>query len=316
MSFQKMQSMSRWKLNALALFFLLDTLARAVWRRKGEGIRGLIRYPWLLSKYLVELVVGFFLLTWRVRIILSAYAWFRRVDDVMDKDAEPPRGYTRESYLAQKQKVVASLPNISNCSVSLLTEDLLLVHLLRESSRCGVDVVKEIVNLWSVMCWDNERRSRSALATREEMTQYATLQDDSILGVYVKVFNGDTRRFYEVSQLLAGIFTKTDWLSDLDGDLQKGIVNIPRESFAEYDLELSRLLTCKSWEDLRTVPGFTSWYVEEVKTLDKQWTETRAVLGQNFGGTFSSRLLIFVFQKFMVEEFECSFEKLSSRIRV
>lgn len=309
MSFRKMQSMSRWKLNVIALFFLFDTLTRAVWRRRGKGMRGLVRYPWLLFKYVTKVLIGLLLITWRARIILSAYAWFRRIDDVMDEDGKTPREYTRESYIAQKREIMGSLPSIDDCTVPFLTEDLLLVHLLRESKHYGVDVTKEIMNLWSVMCWENERRSRRTLPAREEMIHYATLQDDSILGVCVKIFNGTVQRFFrEVSCLLAGTLTRTDWLSDLDHDLQKGIVNIPREALSDRNPDLSRLFERKSWREIRAIPGLPYWYVKEAKTLNEKWADARASLSRNFGGPFLSRFLIFVFQKLMADEFECDLE--------
>ncbi|MFH1412697.1 MAG: squalene/phytoene synthase family protein [bacterium] len=306
--------MSRWKLNVFALFLLFDTFARSAWRRKDKGLRGLVCYPWFLFQYFIQMLIGFFLLTWRVTIILSFYAWFRRIDDVMDEDADPPRGYTRKSYLAQKQKVIASLPNLDNCSSSLLTEDLLLVFLLRESDYYKINIVKEITDLWTVMCWDNERQKNVTIATREEMFYYARSQDNLILGICVKVFGGDAQRFHELSSFSTGIFTRIDWLSDLDNDLRKGIVNIPLEVFEEHSLKLSQLLACKSWEELWIVPGFSSWYTEEIGMLGKLWVNMRTELGQNFGGIFSSRFLTFVFQKLVVKEFERAFKKSFSRI--
>lgn len=316
MGFQKMQSMCRWRLNALALFFLIDTLVRAVWRRKGDRIQGLIRFLWFLLKYLALMLISFFLLTWRLTIILSAYAWFRRIDDVIDTDAVPPNGYTRESYLAQKEQIIESLPHLGNCPASLLMEDVLIVHLLRGADRCGVDIVKEISNIWSVMCWDDKRRCCQSLATREEMVYYATLQDESILGVCVKIFNGDVQRFREVSGSLIGILTRTDWLFDLDRDMLGGIVNIPIDAVTEHELETTKLFAHKSWEELQTIPGFASWYAQELKTLNDEWTKTQTILGQDFGGVFSSRLLTFIFQKLLVEEFKCAFEKSTARVLI
>ena len=314
MDFQKMQSMSCWKLNAFVLFFALNTLVRAMWFRRGKGVRGFVHYPWHLFKYFVGVLIGLLLLKWRARIILSGYSWFRRVDDIMDRDSKPPQGFSRESYLAQKQEVIVSFPYLGDCSTSLLTEDLLLVHLLRESDRYGVDVVKEIINLWSIMCWDNERRSRKTPASREEMIHYATLQDISIFGIFIKVLNEneDVQRFCEMSGLSTGIGTRIDWLVDLADDLQKGVVNIPVEALTEYGLELSKLLACKSWEEFRTVPGFQSWYAEEIRTLRALWTKTRAALGPNFGDMFSSRLLTFIFRKLLVEKYERALEELFS----
>lgn len=313
MNLQQMQSMSRWKVNALALFFLIDTLVRAVWRRKGRGISGVARYPLSLVWRIAESLVGFFFLTWRVRIALCVYAWLRRIDDVMDEDAKPPKGYTREQYLEQKKQVVGSLSGLGDRRASLLAEDVLLVRLLQEEKRRNLGVASEIINLWSVMCWDDKRRRLRISIQREEMIRFAILQDESILAVCAKLFGGDTVRLREVSVIFAGIMTRTDWLRDIEIDLRRGSVSIPTEALDEHAIELPRLFACKSWDELSALPGFISWYAEEVRALGARWADVLTALGRDFGGVFSFWPLAFSVRKFLVEEFKRAFEESSRR---
>ncbi len=301
MGFQHMQAMPQWKLSVYALGFFLDTLCRAVWRRKGDGIIGCCRYPILLALTFAEMCLALLILRGRARLMFWSYAWFRRVDDVMDDDAPPPRGYAKHGYLAHKAAVMKYFPSLNNGFVSLSTEEILLLELQRVAARYGEDIIRDVASLWSVMLWEYERRGSSALPSRTELVSYAVRQDRAIFDVFIIAFRGDVARFRQISAYLYGVFTRTDWLVDMEADLKRGIVNIPEEAAATHGLDLKRLLACGSWNEMCKVRGFAPWYKEEALLLERQWREAEWLLGKQFGEAFTSPVVAFLFRKLAVE---------------
>jgi hypothetical protein len=303
-----------WVFSILVLVLSIETLVRAVWKKRNKGISGFVTCVGFLCKYLGQLVLISCILSPRAKIFLAAYAWFRRVDDVMDNDALPPKGYSRELYLEQKKNIIFSLQYTNGHSMPLLREDILIVYLLRRSAQYKMDIWDDIVNIWSVMCLDERRRESKTLSTQNELVFQAIRQDHSIIGASIKIFGGNVERFYEIESVLDGVLSRTDWLYDICQDIQNGIIHIPAEAVKKHNINLSRLLVCNSWEELNAVNGFVSWYTEEIETLSRKWVLTRFFLRDNFGGIFTSRLLTFFGQKYVIDEFDDMFKEVSSRV--
>lgn len=310
---KKAYSIAKHKLSIISLTLMIDTIYKAVWRRREPGVKGLLLPLLSIGKYIGGMFICYSLLTWRAKIIFSIYTWFRRIDDIMDKIATPPVGYDRESYVTQKNILINSLSNINNLKTYLLKEDLLIINLLKEAQFRKIDIVEEITNLWTVMLWDNKRINQGPVS-KEELSYYASLQDNAILDVCIKTFNGDIHLFRESSKLIAGTFSKVDWLADINEDLKRGTINIPEESLKKYDIQLTELLNCESWDDLKKVSGFLDWYKEEFELIAKEWTKTKKIFNKNLKKLFSSNISLFIFRKLIINEFQTLFKKLAYQV--
>ncbi len=313
MSFQDLLTSGHRKLGALALIFLFRTILTVSWRHRGKGIIGVLCYPaQLISYYLFPIAASSFW-SWRPRVMLAAYAWFRLVDDVMDDDSPPPLSMTREQYLHRKNQILESLTTSTVVSAPSQPEDVLLAFVLAMANQKEIDVAQDLVDLWKVMTWDDQRYRQARLASREELVRYAELQDRSVLSFCVKVGGGDSQRFDNLASHIVGLFTRTDWLLDIEKDLRKGVVNIAVEAVEKYGLDLAQLGSNETDGALWSDPGFIAWYSDEVTALEAQWVDLRGALNGRFGEVFRSRMLTYLFQRLVVGHFEQEFRTVMSR---
>lgn len=286
----------------------MDTLTRAVWRRKPSGATGFLVFLFRLGFYVLSIFLALLVMGMRTSIIISAYAWFRRVDDIMDGDVKTYSGEALTAYLIKKEKVLLGK------SQEMMWEDVLLTHVRMASKSYGFCAEVELRCLWRLMQTESSRQKTHVTASREDLLKHAREQDQAILGFCVKVVGGNFNRFLELSQILDGALTRTDWLDDLIGDLQKGICNVSSEAIKRHSIDLVQLRTCTSWNDLVSVQGFDSWYQEEVTTLSVTWQKIRTEMRSNFGGVFDSVILGKFFQRIMIKEFDDTFQRCAAKL--
>lgn len=229
----------------------------------------------------------------------------RRIDDVMDNDMDPPVGFTVATYLKQKEEIIESFTENGVSHHLLIQEDILFIKLLSELKNFKSDFYLHIRELWKIMLWDYNRQKEQRIVPQHELTTYAALQDKVILEAMTKLFDGNVECIKKVLNIHGGIFSKIDWLHDMPNDLQKGIVNIPKEAVENYNIDLVMLKKSRTRKEFDIQHNFKRWYGNEVIELSKQWNMVRNELGYTFGGTFSpKRKFILSLIMLMIKGFE------------
>ena len=290
------------RLAAAAFLFYADTVCHTFWSRRQKGIVGVLRYPLTLIVKGAQCMSGYFLLGSKVRVIISAYSWFRRIDDVLDGDTDPPWGMNQESYAEYKQTLIDALPHMGT---RILAEDVLLEHLLFETSRIGIDVVPEVINLWDTRKWNfNRSGKRLRLVCKDELERYAAMQDECLLSFAVKIFEGDLACLREFTSLSRGVFTRIDRLAGLLYDFKKKIVNIPEEAAVLYGIDVNKLALSHSFEELKGAPGFMGWYVNEAVSVRCLWEITQIKLRGSLTDILPSKPFIWLVVKPIMRAFE------------
>ncbi len=261
-----------------ALGYFCDTLLRATWRRRGVGLGGLIRFQYLGLRSLVLVPLGIAIFGKKALMFMSAYAWFRRVDDVIDGDAPLLPGYTMKLYMDEKQRAFERMTGDG--------EDVLLLHLKCELQKRGLDAIDGLSALWSVLRWSCEMQQNGRLPERKELDWYAQMQDRAFFEFSAKIFGYDKGRLAEVLDIFGGIFTKLGWLRDIDHDLRKGIAAIPHDAFGVSTSDIVQRAKAGGFGVIKNEPDVARWYLEEAHILSLKWRSVKHGLGDDLGGIF------------------------------
>lgn len=251
----------------------IDTLLRAIWRRCPKGW---LRLPYFISRtlfFLGGICIAYILFCKATYRIMSGYAWFRQVDDIMDGEIALPE-FDIEKYISEKEKVISGISNPHS------TEDKLLLAITDRT---------EIQIIWRLMREEYKRRESKTLLSEKELHAFAYEQDKAILGFIVKALHGDYDKFLVFINRLNGAMTRTDWLEDMRQDMDKGLINIPSEFFG--------------------TPRFEQWRNDEIQTLQKVWRDPKLQLDMK--SIFSSKFTAYFFQYMCLHGFSKSIDNIA-----
>jgi hypothetical protein len=236
------------RMRSYELFFLIRL-------RRGfkRGLLSAIKYS-----FSALLILLFF--PKKQKMLMLFYAWFRKIDDIVDGEENVPAGFTVESYLDQKRC-------IANGEGRLLPEDILYSCPLKFFEAEGINMDQEIRDILTSMITEFFRKGK--FISRQELENQMALQDRSVLKMISKA-SGSSTRLCENG--MCGIFSKIDSLMDIREDVKKGILNIPLEDAVEYGFSAEKIMTA---DDLFAIPRFKEWYRKESRDSLRKWEEMR-----------------------------------------
>ncbi len=263
---------------ALVVRLQLTTLASGLWKKRKRSSWGAIAEVFRVSKYAVLVLLA--QATWggRARIIVSLFAWARRIDDRVDDLSSVPLGIGVRSYLAAKKELLRYSERLCAVALPALVEDLLLIDAVLVARRLRLNLSSALNRLWVCFSFDVGRIHTFLVLSKEVLIRQAVEQDKAILVPAIEVMGGSNVRAEEVVSGLQGMFTRIDWLYDVLGDVQQGIVNIPEEAISEFHISIGHLRRCRSWSDVRRVHGFPQWYQREADSLARAWVAARQAI--------------------------------------
>jgi len=264
-------------------WFCLRLLLRSILVRRRVGFWGILRFGWSLCKYLYLSVWSALLLRRRFVLFFYLYLWFRTVDDVADGDAQP-RPYTSvDSYLRAREAILLVGGDIDTSS----PEDALVTEAYKLAAQCGVNIYSDVATLFTLMVAGRARTSHTPQPHLAALDAIAIHQDECILRLAIRVLDGDMNRFSEIAPKIRGTFSRIDWIADADFAVAKG---------AEM--------------------GEQSLTDEYIKTVVYDWGVLKRELGDNFGGIFRPRLLVWIFGTILVRRFDRLLRNVLSSRRI
>lgn len=300
------------KLRAYSLLYVVAEIYIVFRERRKAGLIALLSSPFRFAKYVICTLIVFAAFGRRAYIALLLFAWFRRVDDVIDGDTRLVQHWTLAAYRAQKRDLLGALSK-AHLGVMLLREDLLVVRAFALARDIAQTIAVEVTHIWEVIEWESDRRDESRLVTRAELVTETAKLDTAILRVCVKMLGGDIERFDAIAQEFTGVFTRADWLDNMSTDLREKIVNIPADGVSQFGIDVERVYSCGSWSELMQYSPFAAWYQDEIRRTAREWTDLRLVLGDDFGGVFTSRIVSRLFMRITVGKMEPQFERAALR---
>lgn len=217
----------------------------------------------------------------RKKILMFLWAWFRKVDDILDEEDNLPDGYTINSYLLQKKTLVNGDSSI------VLPEDVLFIYSSKLISRYKIRIYPEIKKLFEVM--EDEYYRRGKIISKRKIDYYMRKQDETIFKIIFGIFDLSIEN--DKLPTYFGIFTKIDSLLDIKEDLKIGLINISLEDCEKYNIDTKSLLVKKH---LRNIPGLVDWYDNEVEETFKVWNKAHSLLSEEF--LKNKKILLYFYQ--------------------
>jgi hypothetical protein len=214
-------------------------------------------------KYACRSCALLFLPSSKLRALALCYLWIRFVDDIEDRDAPVPYPHTYESYLARKATVL-------DTGIPDGFEDELLVRMHEEGARHGINLHDDLRLVWQISREESIDREWR-IVSLAELRHQAEMMDTAILTIFCKGFGAHIKEAVRELDFIRGIYTRTESLADLVGDLASGRINIPLETVEERGFDPAVLLLRPSWEVLVAMPGFLTWYKGELAALAAEW---------------------------------------------
>lgn len=181
-----------------------------------------------------------------------AYHFCRKIDDIADGDQDLPKEYNDFSDLTTKLKNAMR----SNMYISSDLEILLRGTVRDMLDYHGFDVRNDLNKFLDAMGYENERRLNKRISSRKQLYElyqnsFGIPQDISFIGIGSKV------RSVNIPEL-AEVQGRTYAVRDLDQDLSKGIIFIPKEIVPSI-VDVNYL--CK---DPHSIPEIKRWMNDEL----------------------------------------------------
>ncbi|MFH1524602.1 MAG: squalene/phytoene synthase family protein [Chloroflexota bacterium] len=163
---------------------------------------------------------------------LRAYAYFRWADDFIDITCQSCE--ERTSFLRRQQDIIESLYR-GEWPVDLCPEEQMLADLIAHDRGPDSGLRSFIHNFMSVIAFDAARCGH--LVNQSELATYTTNLATAVMdGLLYFIANGHSYPQSSKRTLAVVGAHLTHMLRDTLEDLPRGIVNIPTEDIAEYDL--------------------------------------------------------------------------------
>lgn len=282
--------------NPVSWGYIISTIIAACWRRKHEGAYGLFLFFFKSLEVLLLIPVAFAVVGVRhTHTVLLLYAWFRRLDDVLDHDTTPPRNCSRSDYIDYKVSLLRQLNSKSIKEVACrYTEDTLLIQAIKNTERYNTTIRQELLREVQHLAWDYHRREKNELATSKRLSFQASWQDRMLFSIFIKILKSDLKSFYAFNPRLKGIFTRLDWLNDMSQDIKNKIVNIPAEVMLSNHIS----------DNITTHPAFITWFNKEVDIVRLEWLDIRQELGSVFKKVFSNYSLCPIICTYFISKFD------------
>lgn len=189
----------------------------------------------------------------RGRLLLAVNAAERILDDIADRDRQPPPGISPVSYLEQKRTFIRNPENPQD------ELDYLFVYCYQLANTAGLQIHRELDAFFDYFLFDAKRYGTGEIFTRGELDQaYNACDITGTIRGSLMVFGDDPEKA-ELLMPLGRAVRKYYTLRDYDTDIAAGFVNIPRESVEEHGITRDDLPN-------RFSPPVRAWFYEEASS--------------------------------------------------
>lgn len=195
------------------------------------------------------------------KVFRAAYFFCRHIDDVLDGD--------RTDFDGAPVEYVEAI-------LTAMEEDEggpSIVELYRFSVKHLVDMAKDDEEpkqhfervIRDAMLFDHERGKERWILSREELEQYYRDTFEPVMDLALMIAGSELR----AANMPESVRTQGHLYSirDIDDDLSKGIINIPKEELEQSGLDLNEPFT---GDDVRNDPHLRSWILKEIQVYEKE----------------------------------------------
>jgi len=224
------------------------------------------------------------------RALVSFFWYTRLLDHLLDGD-QVPATLSRYEYFSHRKRLLERLTVRQVVADDLLDEDWLLIHTIVYERKNGKDSIPEIVAMGNAFLTDASRHCNNQQFPSVEQL-YSTREAIRLFLVFSLNLAGSHR---DTAHVFASLFEpflfEADNLVDFLNDVKARLINEPREHLERAGIDTVYLMKCSSWEELKVVPGFSSWYESRVRICQTAWESAKPQVSHTLKDCVTSRLL-------------------------
>ncbi len=166
----------------------------------------------------------------RGRLLQAVNTGERLLDDIADRDRQPPPGYSPVTYLEEKQNFIRNPINPTD------KLDYLFVYCYQLARRARLEIKPELDAFFEYFLFDAKRYGTGQVFPRVELDQaYDACDITGTIRGSLMVFGDDPKKAPLLTPL--GRATRKFYsLRDYEADIAAGFVNIPQEAVEAYGI--------------------------------------------------------------------------------
>ncbi len=297
------------------LFTTYLTLARQFWwhRRTGKlpiltWVIGSIEYTLAILGSLVFILVY----PNRSTVVFGIFNWMRSIDDIIDGDNPKAIHIDIPKFIETKDKVLKRVLQ-AKLHEDIAQADIFdtgMAYALIQADGIGIGslVRIHISTIWRLMI--EERNLFSSVASRKTLDAFAMEQDKAI-GELICVLMGGNISILDKWWNNRGVFTKIDWMRDIDSDVSQGLLHISTETLSATNTDMTTLFN-------NNTEGASRRFVcvqHEVHDISRQWNK---VLQDRkmFIKSFKNPLMKIIFNRLAIGGFDRRVKRLKHKYNI
>lgn len=222
----------------------------------------------------------------------SYYVLMRYVDDIVDGDAQLPKGYkSSEEFVQEKIDFSKHLANPKD------SVDALMLYCFELGNKFGEDFSNETLDILSSLLFDSRRYGTRKIFSSTELEHHFHLLDvRGTIGASLKVFGEDAAKYPILAPL--GFATRIYYnLRDYDEDIKAGLVNISSEDCQKFNIRQEDL-------ENRLSSGVQAWFDDQTEQGIALLKKHRKTISEGDFGILTRLTLPLVFEKPAKKYFE------------
>ncbi len=236
----------------------------------------------------------------------------RSLDDLIDGDNPKAKTTDIHAFIEAKGRILKKVlettvyQRIDGADIF----DIGIAHALLQADKLGIGTLtrSHLSTIWDLMI--TEKNMFSQLNPKSELDTFAERQDKAI-GELMCILMGGNISMLEKWWSHRGVFTKIDWIKDLDADLEQGLIHISQETFTAVHASVQIFMS-------QSKESYTQRFASaqyELKEIAKQWSE---VLRDRklFASSFSNPLIRVIFNSIAIGGFDRRVKRLLAQYKV
>lgn len=267
------------------LFTTYLTLARQFWWHRRSGTLPLL--TWIIGaiEYILAILGSLvFILIYpnRSTVVFGIFNWMRSIDDLIDGDNPNAKHIDIPKYIETKDKVLQRVLK-AKLHEAITEADIFdsgMAYALIQADGIGIGnlVRTHISTIWRLMV---EERHLFSTATSRKILDTFAMEQDKAIGELMCVLMGGDVSILDTWWSNRGVFTKIDWMRDIDSDITQGLVHISEETLSITNTDVSTFLK----NDIDGISKRFACVQYEIRTISQQWDEVlrdRKIFIQSF----------------------------------
>lgn len=222
------------------------------------------------------------------KLLEAFYLVNRYIDDVADEDALSGIGLEARIQYIERKKYFTINPTDPQDEIEFL-----ILYYQELARQRGENYTPEAVYIIDSMLFDSQRLYSGRIFSASDLQHnYHLLDEQGTVRPMLKLFNESADRFSDLAALAKAVRIAYN-LRDLQSDIAKGLINIPREDIDAYGLREVYTLVCQT----ESVSVLSRWLKDQANIGLRLLVTHRRQLARKAFGIFTRFVLWIVYER-------------------